>query len=298
MRRLVLFIAAGTAVWPDVLQAEHPMEVQRQSARGEHLQAVLTYDRMPKRVATGEAMVAAGRSAWALSLPDQALHEFDRALTTGTLPVVEQARVHLSKGIIEFQEERYQVAILHAEKSVALLAQPGPLRGKGWFLWGEALARLGSWGQAEEKYLQAVAESSADELPELYYHLGRCQRHLGKLEAARLSFERVPLQHDRTPQAIRALAELALELKRPKSAAFWLARGRSEYPDGFLDSWVDYALVQAAAAEENPQELRRIRTEANTRYAPSDPWLVLLNAAAEEFEWNRIHQEHHARERN
>jgi tetratricopeptide (TPR) repeat protein len=273
-----LFVAAGAA-------AQHPIDVQRKVMKGSYLDALALYDKMPRRQVTTEATVAAGKAAWALSLPERAIEEFERALQDKNLGAVERARLALSRGIIEYQEGRYQVAILYAEKAIGNLAKESPLQAKAWLLWGESLARLNSFGAAEHKYQKALAASLPAERPDVHFLLGVCQMRLGRPNDARDNFERVPLQHARTSMAIRNLAAISLDEKRFRQAEFWLKKGRAEYPDNFLDSWVDYALLRAAAEAKDLDAVKAIQSDAQKKYPPSDQWLTLLNAAAESFAW-------------
>lgn len=284
--RLFPLLLGGVSVaLPTSVVAQHSMEVQRRSAEADHLAALVAYERTPKRTLSSDARVAAARSAWALSLPERALEEFERVLAEGSLERVEQARLHLSIGILHFQEGRYQVAGLKAERAVELLDEAGPLRSKANFLWGESLYRLGSAGMAAERYSAALTEAAPEDRPDIHFALGTCARALGTFAVAREHFENVPLRHDRTAAAIRNLAEIGLETKNFANAGFWLARGRADYPDSFLDSWTDYALVRVAIHQGRLDDVRRVRAEAQMKYPASDGWLTLLNAAAETYEW-------------
>lgn len=272
--------------------AQHPIEVQRLAASGEYFVALTTYEKMPKRIATSESIVAAARSAWALGLASRAIEEFDRALRDEKLPEVEKARIYLSKGIIEYQEAHYQVATLHAERAVKIIQglqsnEPSPLRAKANLLWADSLTKLGSFGDAEEKYSNAIADGSQEDLPQMYFSRGKCRLQLGKYEDARKDFELVPLGHDLTADSIRNLASIALDTGKYTSAAFWLNKGRAEYADNFLDSWVDYALLRVAVSQDDVQSVRDLRSAAIKKYPPSDPWLTLLQAAAESYEWSK-----------
>lgn len=267
--------------------AQHPIDVQRKAAEGEYFHSLLAFEKMPKRKATTSARIAAGKSAWALGLTDRAIQEFDNALHDQTLDKVTRARLFLSRGIIEFQEERYQTALLYAQRAAAGL-ESGPLRARIWLLWGQALSKTGSLGAAKEKLTQAYTEANKEDLAEIDYLLGDCALKLGQAEAARAHFESVPLNHERTPDAIRALAKIAIDSGNMESAKFWLRRGRSDFPDNFLDSWVDYALVQVAIKERDTAAVKSIVEQAQGRYAPSDFWLNMLNAAAETHRWQQV----------
>ncbi|MCO6431759.1 MAG: tetratricopeptide repeat protein [Deltaproteobacteria bacterium] len=270
--------------------AQHPIDVQRLSAKGEHFDALVAYQKLPKRRTTSEAVNAAARSAWALSLPKLAIEEFDKVLQDKNLDQVERARVYLSRGIIEFQEDRFQVAQLYAEKSLALLDEPSPLRSKVWFLWGESLERLGQYGPAEEKYAKALEESLKEEKGDIYFSLGSCQLRLGKFEKARENFEQVPLRHDKTDIAMRRLAQLALQAGQHEQAEFWLIKGRSDYPESFLDSWVDYAMLKIAIKKNDRQQAEEVTERARKQYPPSDPWLVLLESVYAQYRWKSSSQ--------
>ncbi len=279
---LALLIAA------EVAQAQHPIDVERAAAGGAYYEALLTYDRLPKRLATTSAVVAAGRSAWGLSLPAMGLQAFELALRDESLPDEEKARLHLSRGIIYFQEDNLQVAILQAERTTALLKEESPLRSKAHFLWAESLARQGSFGQAEPHYEQALMEGLADEVPDIAFALAKTELALGKVDEAKAHLQQVPIHHARSSAAVRLLAEGALASGDAGSATFWLNHGRSQAPDDFVDSWVDYARLQGAIASGNVDEVRSIRREAAQRYPADDGWFTLLEATAEVSEWRRL----------
>lgn len=276
---LLLAFTAGNAA------AQHSIEVQRLTAKGEYFEALTTYEKLPKRKTTSGASIAAAKSAWGLGLPLRAIEEFDKVLRDESLDSVERARILLSRGIIEYQEDRTQVAALYAEKSAALLPEAGPLRAKAWFLWGQALDRMGQYGPAEDKYVKAIEEGEIDDKGDMHFMLGRCLQKLGKNAAARENLEKVPLRHDKTAKAVRALAELSLAEHEYDQAEFWLGKGRQDYADEFLDSWVDYALMQVAISRSDQERARLILEESKKKYPPSDHWLNLLSAAEESFMW-------------
>jgi len=268
-------------VW---VMADHPIEVQRKSARGEHFEALVLYDRLAQRNMTPDARLAAAKSAWALGLVDKAVAEFDHLIVQDELTTYEQGRIHLMRSILEYQEQRYQVSTLYAERAVKALSA-GTLRGKAWLVWGDSLQELGKNGDAQEKYTKAIEELVVDERPEAYYRMGLNLLRLGKSTEAQAAFENVPLGHARTPSTIRELARIALDNEEFDNAAFWLARGRSDYPDHFLDSWVDYALIRIGQEQGELKKVREMQKQVQEKYPPSDSWLTLLLASSEVFEW-------------
>jgi tetratricopeptide (TPR) repeat protein len=276
-------------------RAQHPIEVERLAAQGEYLKALTLFDELPTRIITVSSRLAAAKAAWALSLPQRAEAEYDRALREGGLDDVQRARVLLAKGIIEFQEFRPQVAAMYAEKVIDALPGASPLRSRALTLWGQALYEQHEYAGAEAKLLKALDESGPQDRAEVHFSLGLCDERLGKNAEARDHFESVPLEHDRTPDALRELARLALDDGKPKEAALWLNKGRTAYPDRFLDSWVDYALLQIAVKNSDDAAVHEIRDAAVKKYPPSDGWLDLLLAAAEAYEWRDASGEMKAR---
>lgn len=282
---LLALLAAGFGSTPRIVAAEHPIDVQRKAASGDYMAALVSYEKLPKRTTTTQARIAAAKSAWALSLPDRALEEYDGAVRQGGLSPIDQARICLGKGIIQHQEGKHQLAILQVQKALILLPQPSPLRAQVYALWGEALADSRAFAPAEERYTQAILEADPESKPELFFLLGRVQVELGKYDAARENLERIPLSHDRAADGLRLLARLATEQNSFAAAARWLERGRHDFPDAFLDSWTDYIMLRGAIERGDKDALHLIRTQAETRYPASDPWLALMVAAAEEYEW-------------
>ncbi len=291
MFRLIYILTLALLAQQQNLFAQHPIDVQRYSARGEHLLALHTFDKIPQRKTTLESRIAAARSAWALGLSSRALEEFDRALGDESLEKIERARIQLSKGIIEFQEQRPRVAMLYAEKAASLLPEAGPLRARAWVLWGDALYELESLGAAAEKYEIALEETPVLETPDIYYRLGICQLKLGQPKAAQKSFEQIPMDHDRAASAIRYLAQIAFDNENIEHAAFWLKQGRSQYPEQFLDSWVDYSLMRVALSTGDQDSIQELKSAAEQKYPPSDYWLTMLQAAVEVHAWKNLHKE-------
>ncbi len=276
---LILFLSLA-----DGLLAEHPIEVQRKAASGDHYEAVLSFEKIPDRKLTPEARIAAAKSYWALGLHTKAKDIFETLSREKQLSATQQAEVEISQAVIEHQEHNYQVAILFAERATKRL-QEGPLRSKAWLVWGDSLSALHEYGSAEGKYELALKESHPSHLAEVHFRLGETSVNLGKLYKAKGYYEKVPLDSERIPECMRALAKINLKLKNYEHAAFWLQKGQSEFPDFFLDSWVDYAEVVVAQSKGDLEQVRKLRQKAEKKYPPSDPWLTLLQASAESFEW-------------
>lgn len=265
--------------------AQHPVDVQRYMARGEYFEALTTFEQLPQRRITTDTRIAAAKSAWALGLMDRAAQELDAALKDDSLPRDERARQTVSRGIIEFQEGRYQDSILYAEKALSLVSGPSPLRARALCLWGQALFKTKAYGAAEEKLTEALKISPESDEAEMRFIRGQIRFRLAKYQDAQADFETIPLDHDRAPLAIRYLARLALEQGNFEGAGFWLTKGRQEFPDYFVDSWVEYARMRIAAQTGDRATMSKLLEQAQKQYPPSDPWIVLAAATAEIGVW-------------
>jgi tetratricopeptide (TPR) repeat protein len=270
-----------------VAVAQHPSEVQKLSAEGDHFKALTLFELLPTKKVGTDTRIFVAKSAWALGLNRQAGELFDAVLRDKSISAEVRARVTLSRGAIEYQEGRYQEAALYAEKATSLLADSSPLRGRGYLLWGQALVRAGSIGTAEEKLKAALTDAEGQDKPEINFTLAGVEMRLGKFAEAERRLRAIPTDHERTPLAVRMLASIALETQSYERARFWIERGKSDYPEGFIDSWAEYGLLRSRLAEGDMTKAREIVEQAGKQYAPSDPWLILMQAALEGSEWDR-----------
>lgn len=267
--------------------AQHQIDVQRLSADGEHLKALTLYEILPARKMSTDTRIAAAKSSWALGLNRQAAEQFDTVLRDATLSLENRARITLSRGVLEYQEERYPEASLYAEKTISYLRESSPLRGRAYLLWGQSLSRTGAYGAAEYKLEQALSDADEADKAEINFALGMVEMRIGKLERAEERLRAIPAQHDRSATAVRALASIALQTNQTERARFWIEKGKSAYPEAFLDSWAEYGLMQVAVASGDLPAARKLVDEAQKNYPASDSWLVLMRAALEESEWER-----------
>lgn len=276
------------ALSSSIALAEHPVDVQRLNADGDYFKALEVYEKIPDRRLSKESDIAAAKSAWALGLAKQAISLFDGALRDPNLESEERARITLSRGVIEYQEERYLEAALFAEKAASYLPERAPLRGRALLLWGESLIRAKAYTTAEEKLWRALAEVAPSDRPDAALSLGKVQLKLGKLGEAERSLKAIPTDHPHAAEAIRLLASIALQSDQAARARFWLEKGRAEYGEHFLDSWSDYGLVELAIKDGDLARARELVAAAAKRLPPSDNWLIIMQASLEEAEWQKL----------
>lgn len=279
----VLTMAHGVTV----CSAQHSSDIPKLHSEGEYFKALSVFELLPAKKITDDAAIAAAKSAWALGLNRQAAEQFDSILRKGDLSVETRVRLVLSRGVLEYQDEHYQEAALFAEKAIGYMTESSPLRGRAYLLWGQSLYRTNAYGQAHEKFINALADTRGNDRGEANFALGLVEMKLSKYDDAQKRLEAIPVDHDRTGAAIRLLAAIALETHQESKAKFWIEKGRAEHPDSFVDSWGDYALLQVALAKGELGEARMLTETAQKNFAPSDPWIILMQAAVEQAEWKK-----------
>jgi tetratricopeptide (TPR) repeat protein len=285
--RYFIALLAGLLLAQGSAQAQHPVDVQRLTAEGEFFKALAMYELLPARAVTPEARIAAAKSAWALGLNRKAADAFDAILRDPALSNDMRARLTLSRGAIEFQEERYPEASLFAEKAISYLPEPSPLRGRAYLLWGQSLSRSGAHGSAAEKLAAALQDAGANDKPEIYFALGSAEMKLGQFADAERHLKSIPTDHERASATVRLLATIALETHQADRARFWIEKGRKEYSESFIDSWGSYGLLQVALSKGELSAARDVLADSQKQYPPSDPWLILMQAALEQAEWKK-----------
>jgi tetratricopeptide (TPR) repeat protein len=268
-----------------VAHAEHQIDVQRRSADGDHFKALSIYELLPQRGMNYTTKIAAANSAWALGDRKKASEIFDAVLREADLNAEQRVRISLSRGIIEFQEERYQESSLFAQKAVALLKDRSPLRVRALLLLGRAQTEMKRFASAEESLTEALRDSGSSDRPEIALALANVQTKLGKLDEAQKVLKLVPASHEYAGTAVRLLSRIALLSDDTVRAKFWLDKGRTNYEESFLDSWADFSLARISLREGDLVTARGIVEAARERFPPSDRWLILMEAELEQAEW-------------
>ncbi|NBW41188.1 hypothetical protein EBR25_09330 [bacterium] len=285
---LFLSIILALLVLTDRSQAQHPIDIQKLTASGHYYEALVLFEKLPERRVTPEAIESAARSAWGLSLLDKATSYLDQLLREESLSNEKRAKILSMRAMIELHGKKPRVAILFGERAQELLPSATELRGSILMLLGDAHSALDQFGAARGFYLQAFDEVSEELIADTAFRIAEVERHLGNLEEAISFYRKVPVSHERAPEAMRALSEVALQLKDYGGVRVWLTKGRELYPDYFLDSWVEYALGRSAFELDEIRALKKIRQAAAEKYPLSDSWITLLNALAESAEWNTL----------
>lgn len=287
---ILILLVASVLTRSDLASAQHPSEVQKLSAEGEHMRALAMYELLPNKKLVTETRIAAAKSAWALGLNRQAAQAFDEILRDPNVTPEIRTRLVLSRGVIEYQEERYLEAALYAEKAIGYMRESVPLRGRAYLLWGQSLLRTGAYTNAHDKFQKALSDVQTSDKPEAHFALGLVELKLGRYTEAQKNLEAIPMDHNRTPVAVRMLASLAIETQQYDRAKFWIEKGKTDYSEAFVDSWGDYGLVQVALSKGNLEDARKIVEQAQKQFAPSDSWLVLMQASLELAEWKKRDQ--------
>ncbi len=277
-----------TIIFINLAFADSPSTIEKLSSEGEFYKAMVSFEQLSKRARTPKALIAAGKSAWALSLPKLAVERLEEALIVADregykIPNEERARVIFYRAIIEFQEDNFKSSYAYAGRSLELLDSASTLRGKVLLLQGESLVRQGQCGPAEKLLEQSYIEIGNIEKPNAALVLAKCQIELARYESAENTLASIPADHERAGEGIRLMAELFLDQKRDREAGEWLLKGRELFPEQFLDSWVDYGLVRAAVDLFDKELVSQRQKDAISRHPASDYWVTLLDAIAEGF---------------
>jgi tetratricopeptide (TPR) repeat protein len=273
---ILCVLTTGTAY------AEHPHEVVMLEAKQNFYDAYQAFLKLSPRNRPIDALIAGGRSAWGLSLPDQARKIFTYVLKQ-SLTREQEGEVLLSLAVINFQEKKLDDAETAVMRVLSRFPSMHPFRGRAFYVLGEIYDHKNNSNEALT-YLESAFEEAAPELiPTISYLQGRLFKKVGKFDEAQKAFERIPVSHELAGHSVRRLAKLSLENKDFAQAEFWLQKGREEHQALFLDSWVEYALMQVALSRGDVRQVEKLVQQATKKYPLSDPWLVLLNAAAEQF---------------
>jgi tetratricopeptide (TPR) repeat protein len=290
LRLPLVFSVILVLVTPALASAQHAAQVQQLSADGEHMKALAMYELLPNKKLMTETRIAAAKSAWALGLNRQAAEGFDSVLRDPTISQDIRTRLILSRGVIEYQEERYQEAALYAEKAISYMRESVPLRGRAYLLWGQSLLRTGAYVSAHERFEKALGDVQPQDRAEAHFALGLVELKLARYTDAQKNLEAIPMDHARTPVAVRMLAGIALETQQYDRVKFWIEKGKIDHPEAFVDSWGDYSLVQAAIARGDLDDARRITDIAQKQFPASDSWIILMQASLEVAEWKKREQ--------
>ncbi len=282
----LLFFILLLLVNPSISFSEHPIDVQKNAHNKEYYKAMISFEKLPKQKANKDVLLSAAQSAWALSLPDTATTLFDKVLNDEKLTKDEKSKIYLYKGIIEFQEEKYSTAKIYAEKSL-MLASKDEFKSPAYKLLGDSLFKLKQYSNAKSQYKKALSYASEEEKSNINYQLGVTCFYLGDFENSKNYFSKVSLDNEDAPFAIRLLIKIALEENDFSSLKKWLDVATSEFPDEFLDSYIEYAKIKLAINEKNKQVANKTLQEAMEKFPQSDPWINLAMASYEAFLWER-----------
>lgn len=295
---LFLLLLTALPALSDV-QAQHRAQIESANQRGDHFEALLTLDKVSKRKLNGDSHLAAAKSAWALSLPDRALTEFEAASNDTQLSLEQSLQARFSKAVLHFQEGRADEALIQSQKLLELLKDSSPLRARVHVLAGQSLIRMGSKAQAETELLKAFGDASYLERSDIAYQLAELQNQLGKWDEAKQYLRTIGEDDERAAEALRLLSQICLARNEYEDAERWITQGRQQFPEQFNDSWTFYARGVLAAQKNDETSLLQVVTEAQQKFAPSDPWLTILDAEQEAFlaaplkaRLNKIEEEH------
>ena len=263
--------------------AQHASQVETDQQRGDHFSAMLNFDKIPKRKINPETRVTVAKSAWALSLPEKALYEFEQALVSTELPASEQQIARLSQAIIHLQEQRPDQGLVIARKLAEELPSDSALNAKVQMLIGNCLIAMGLKTQAEEHFALAFTQASYQERSEVAFQLGELLSQLGRWDESESYLKTISQEDDRAIDAQLLLLEINFNNKKYAQAEKYLSEISSSFPESLKTPWIYYVRGSLAVNKNDQELLNEVVRESQNKLAPSDPWLNMLQADYELF---------------
>ncbi|MGI6680618.1 MAG: tetratricopeptide repeat protein [Bdellovibrionota bacterium] len=268
--------------------AQHPIDVQKNANNKEYYKAMISFEKLPKQKINKNVLTSAAKSAWALSLPDVAVELFDKILENDDITNKEKATIYLYKGIIDFQEEKYSSSQVYAQKALELSGDDtNSLKSACLKLIGDNLFNLKLYGKAKEKYTEALKYAKPFETSSIYLQRGITSFYLGSFTEAQNDLKKVSMDNEDAPLAVRLVMKILLDKKDFNNLKKWLAVSNEEFPNEFIDSWVDYAKVKVAINDKDKKTAIKILDEAKEKFPQSDLWINLASASLETFLWEQ-----------
>ena len=268
--------------------AEHPINVQKNAINKEYYKAMVSFERLPRQKLNKEVLLSAAQSAWALSLPDTAIELFDKILDDKNISNKEKAKIYLYKGIIDFQEGKYSISQIFAKKALSFSNDISEsLKSAALKLLGDSYFKLKLYGEAKREYIEALKYADNNQQPSIYLQKGMAEFYLGSFDEAQKDLQKVSMDNEDAPLAIKLLMKILLEKKDYQKLKKWIEVLNIEFPDEFIDSWIDYAKVKVAISEDNKREALKVLEFAKDKYPESDSWINLAKASLETYLWNK-----------
>ena len=268
--------------------AEHPINVQKNAINKEYYKAMVSFERLPRQKLNKEVLLSAAQSAWALSLPDTAIELFDKILDDKNISNKEKAKIYLYKGIIDFQEGKYSISQIFAKKALSFSNDISEsLKSAALKLLGDSYFKLKLYGEAKREYIEALKYADNNQQPSIYLQKGMAEFYLGSFDEAQKDLQKISMDNEDAPLAIKLLMKILLEKKDYQKLKKWIEVLNIEFPDEFIDSWIDYAKVKVAISEDNKREALKVLEFAKDKYPESDSWINLAGASLETYLWNK-----------
>jgi tetratricopeptide (TPR) repeat protein len=283
MVRLLILILVAAPTMALSEEASHPFTVVRAVADGDYYSALKNYLTSSSSQVEKQAKIAAVESGAALSLPDFALHESSQLITGDRLSGEEEQKLRFIRALIGYQEGNYNEALKEASLGIDKCKIRCGYGVRLEILTGDAYLKLNKRELALAAYDRAeiLAQDHKELTQEISFRKGEILYDLGEYQASKDHYLKITRTHPRAAKALRRLAEIYLNQKSYDEAVMCLTTGRAEFPEAFLDSWVDYALVEIAAKRHESEALLEISEAAKQRYPSNDGWASLLKAEAE-----------------
>ena len=278
------YAQAGDVALDDIREPSL-LTIKELTEQGKYFDAVMRTEEDHSYKPLGE-IVAAAKSAWALSLIASARKYWDQALAHRDCSGAERARVLLARGLMEFQERNYEESRSLAEEGASNIPQ-SELRGELWLLIGESLRSQELYSISESYFEKASLEAGSERKQEALLSLAQVQKQLGKLQEARSTLTKVELNSNITPKALNELVSIDAKSNNAQGVRTWISEGRKTFPSEFNTSESSYNQVRAMLADGQVEDAEKELSKLIKEVHEDDVWLQLSKALVEEFKGSR-----------
>lgn len=257
------------------------LTIRELSEQGKHFEAIIRVEKDNSYRPLGE-IIAAAKSAWALSLISHARKYWDLALSHKDCVGTERARVLLARGLMEFQERNFEQARSIAEEGTSYINE-SELRGELWLLIGESLRAQELFSLSETYLDKAVSESTGHRKQEAILSLAAVKKQLGKTDDARNTLTKVELSSQVTVKALTELVHIDAQKNNAQGVRTWIQEGRKSFPSEFSSSQIGFQHVRAMLSDglldDAEKEIQKVSREVHA----DDVWLQLSRSLVEEY---------------
>lgn len=234
---------SGAANLDNAIKEAKSAEITRLAKQGRHLEAVRAWLALDKADRSDELKVYVAESAWAVGDVWLARSLWDELESDVEIDSIDRARILLSRGVMEFQENSLSIALDYAERAEKLL-EPSELQAQVQLLAAEVLKEQGNTDEALLKLQDIEDHCERETAAEAKLMEGQLLLKQGQYQAARKALARADLLAE-SWNAHEALIEVNLKLKNYERVLELIDEAQSRFERESSEDKVTYWKVQS-----------------------------------------------------